>query len=68
MKTKAGGEWLALLTILNGKEREYVEYLPWEKNLSNAYHRIDKRIRGVLNKLEGSGHLPGVFYFATKTE
>ncbi len=64
LKTRAGNEWVSVLSKLEGDERDYIEYLPWEKSIYNVYHKLDDRIINVLYVLETTGQLPGVFYFA----
>ena len=65
LKTADFRGWRAVLSLLETAEREYVEVMPWEKNISNAYHLIDDRMFRILCQLEGSGYLPGVYYFAS---
>ena len=68
LKSRSGSEWVALVSTLTGPVREYVEYLPWEKNVGSVYHKIDGMLMDMLSGLEGTGHLPGVFYFSMKDD
>lgn len=64
LKSRKDALWAELLSYLDGDERDYIEFLPWDNSLSSVYHRIDERIVRILDHLEGSGYMPGVFYFA----
>lgn len=64
LKSRREAMWRELLLLLDGDDRDYMEFLPWENGLSGIYHRIDERIVRILSRLEGSGYMPGVFYFA----
>lgn len=64
LKTRKDALWDELLSLLDGDERDYIEFLPWDNSLSSVYHLVDDRIVGILEHLEGSGYMPGVFYFA----
>ena len=66
LKSRNSSEWVGLLSHLEADERDYVEIIPWEKNINNVYHLVDDRMIRILCQLEGSGFLPGVFYFAVK--
>ena len=65
LKERNGAEWMMLLSLLKGDERDYVSIMPWENSITSIYHRIDDRIVRMLNMLEGTSMMPGVFYFAS---
>jgi len=50
-----------LLQCLDGRQREYMEGLPWE--LQVVYHRLDSRMRKILVSLCNAGLYHGVCYF-----
>jgi hypothetical protein len=64
LKSRREAVWKELLSLFDGDDRDYIEFLPWENSLSVIYHRTDDRIVRVLSHLEGSVYIPGVFYFA----
>ncbi|MCR4791726.1 MAG: hypothetical protein K5871_03180 [Lachnospiraceae bacterium] len=66
LKSRGGNEWSVLLSLLGDEEREYAEYMPWENSLTSVYHRIDERIIRMLCRLEKTGFMPGVYYFALR--
>ena len=66
LKTRNGAEWRSLLSSLSADDRDYLEVMPWESSLTGVYHLIDDRVIRILEALEGTGYLPGVFYFAVK--
>ena len=68
LKRNEGPEWHSLLSHLSGDERDYAEAMPWESSLNGCYHLIDDRMLRMLVSLEGTGCLPGVYYFAEETE
>ena len=65
LKSRNGTEWLTLLSLLKGDERDYVSIMPWENSITSVYHRIDDRIIRMMDMLEGTSMMPGVFYFAS---
>ena len=64
LKSRREAMWQELLSLFDGDDRDYMEFLPWENSLSGIYHRIDERIVRILCCLERGGYMPGVFYFA----
>ena len=56
---------MTLLSLLKGDERDYVSIMPWENSITSVYHRIDDRIIRMMDMLEGTSMMPGVFYFAS---
>ena len=66
LKTRNGQEWRRVLSSMAGEDREYLEAMPWESSITGVYHLIDERMIRVLEGLEGTGYMPGVFYFAVK--
>lgn len=55
----------AAMEILEERQREYVQGLPWEKKI--CYHRLDRRMREIIARLYENGRYEGTFYFL-KTE
>ena len=55
----------AAMELLDGRQREYVEGLPWEKKI--CYHRLNLRMREIVERLYENGRYSGAFYFL-KTE
>ncbi len=53
------------MQLLDEAQREYVEGLPWEKK--RVYHRMDRRMTGILERLYAAGEYHGVCCFI-KTE
>ena len=66
LKTRNGQEWRRVLSSLTSDDRDYLEAMPWESSITGVYHKIDERMIRILEGLEGTGYLPGVFYFAVK--
>ena len=66
LKTRNGSEWRRIVASFPGDDRDYMEAMPWENCLTGVYHRIDERLIRILEGLEGTGYLPGVYYFAVK--
>lgn len=66
LKTRNGVEWRRIVASFPGDDRDYMESMPWENCLTGVYHRIDDRLVRILEGLEGTGYLPGVYYFAVK--
>lgn len=64
LRSRKDAMWAELLSYLGEEERDYIEFLPWDNSLTSVYHRIDERMVRILEHLEGSGYMPGVFYFA----
>lgn len=50
-----------LLGVLNGKQREYIEGLPWEPK--SVYHRLNSRMLEILLQLSAEGFWRGECYF-----
>jgi hypothetical protein len=59
-------EWEDALQILEGRQREYIEGLPWERKV--AYHRLDLRMRGIAARLYEAGKYQGNCYFRKAEE
>lgn len=55
----------AAMELLDGRQREYVEGLPWERKI--CYHRLDLRMREIVERLYENERYGGAFYFL-KTE
>ena len=66
LKSRNNSEWMTLLSLLGEEEREYAEFMPWENSITSVYHRIDDRIIRILRRLEKTGFMPGVYYFAVR--
>ena len=66
LKTRNGSDWRRVLSSMTGDDRDYLEAMPWESSITGVYHKIDERMIRILEGLEGTGYLPGVFYFAVK--
>ena len=64
LKTRNGSDWRRVLSSMTGDDRDYLEVLPWENSITGVYHLIDERMIRILEALEGTGYMPGVFYFA----
>lgn len=58
---KAPEEYKRLLEALEGRQREYVEGLPWEKR--RVFHRLDPRMTEILLRLFGKDCWHGACYF-----
>lgn len=54
-----------MLSVLDGRDREYMEGLPWERR--RVYHRLTPRMLEILMRLYGAGYYCGNCYFL-KTE
>ena len=54
-----------MLSVLEGRDREYMEGLPWERR--RVYHRLTPRMLGILVRLYEAGYYCGNCYFL-KTE
>ena len=63
---KGRQEWEDALQILEGRQREYIEGLPWERKV--AYHRLDLRMRGIAARLYEAGKYQGNCYFRKAEE
>ena len=55
----------ASMELLDERQREYIQGLPWENKI--CYHRLDARMREIVVRLYGQEKYSGVFYFL-KTE
>ena len=55
-----------MLEALNGRQREYMEGLPWEDRV--CYHRLDGRMREIVVRLYGRGLYHGCCYFTALRE
>ncbi len=66
LKSRKSTEWVSFLSLLSEDTREYIEFMPWEKSITSVYHLIDERMTRVLSRLEKTGYMPGVFYFALR--
>ena len=55
----------AAMDALDGRQRDYITGLPWEKRI--CYHRLDLRMREIVAKLYECGEYSGTLYFL-KTE
>lgn len=55
----------AAIEALDGRQREYIQGLPWERK--TCYHRLDLRMREIVVTLYEQEKYSGVFYFL-KTE
>jgi len=66
-RLKAGNpsRWSELLSCLSGNERDYVSSMPWEESGGYVYHILDERMVSILVRLENTGLIPGVYYFAS---
>lgn len=55
-----------MLLLLNERQREYVEGLPWERRI--VYHRLDRRMQEIIVRLCEAGEYRGVCYFLNSNE
>lgn len=58
---KDAKQYEKILQILEPKQREYIEGLPWE--LSRCYHKLDKRMEEILLRLCRCEMYRGTVYF-----
>ena len=56
----------ALLQCLDGRQREYIEGLPWERK--TVWHRLDARMRGIAVNLYEHGGYQADCYFINRKE
>ncbi|MDE7046149.1 MAG: hypothetical protein K2O97_14315, partial [Acetatifactor sp.] len=63
---KQPAEFAAAMEMLNGRQREYIQGLPWEKDV--CYHRLDTRMREIVVRLYEQERYSGVFYFLNTEE
>ena len=61
MQYKDAKQYENILQILEPKQREYIEGLPWE--LSRCYHKLDKRMEEILLRLCRREMYWGTVYF-----
>lgn len=53
--------FMQALQELEEPHREYILGLPWERRM--CYHRLDKRMREIVTKLQEQGEYKGICYF-----
>ena len=63
---EAKEKYAASMKVLNGRQKEYIEGLMWEKNI--CYHRLDRRMREIIVKLHMNGLYRGYCYFIKSEE
>ncbi len=60
------GTFEAQMRVLNARQREYIEGLPWETRI--CYHCLDSRMREIVTRLYAQGLYHGFCYFLTQGE
>ncbi len=59
-------DWEGALRALEGRQRDYIEGLPWERKA--VYHRLDRRMREIAARLYGAGNFCESCYFCKAQE
>lgn len=58
---EAKDKFAATMEVLNGRQKEYIEGLMWEKKI--CYHRLDRRMQEIIVRLHTNGLYRGYCYF-----
>ena len=61
MQRKQPEKYTMCLGMLDSRQRDYIEGLPWTGR--RVYHRLNQRMREIVYRLQESGEYQGICYF-----